>query len=110
MYDVITLGETMLRLTPPAPLRIEQTTSFNVYVGGAESNTAVGLSRLGFKTAWLSRLTDNPLGRLIAGTIARYGVDTSHVVWTSKDRVGVYYVEEGQSPRASQVYYDRAGS
>jgi 2-dehydro-3-deoxygluconokinase len=110
MYDVLTLGETMLRLTPPAPLRIQQTTTFNVFIGGAESNLAVGLCRLGFKVGWISRLTDNPMGRLIAGTLAGYGVDTSHVIWTEHDRVGTYFVEEGKAPRASRVFYDRANS
>lgn len=109
-YDVITLGETMLRLTPPSPLRIQQTTTFNAYIGGTESNLAVGLARLGFKVAWLSRMTDNPMGRLITGTLASYGVDTAHVVWTEHDRVGTYFVEEGKAPRSSRVFYDRANS
>lgn len=109
-YDVVTLGETMLRLTPPGFQRIEQATSFQIHIGGSESNTAVGLARLGFKVAWFSRLTDNPMGRLIAGTIAHYGVDTAHIVWTEADRVGVYFVEEGKPPRSTQVFYDRANS
>jgi 2-dehydro-3-deoxygluconokinase len=109
-YDVITLGETMLRLTPPGFRRIEQATGFDVEVGGSESNTAIGLARLGLRVAWLSRLTDNPLGRLIAGTLARHGVDTAHVVWTHADRVGLYFLEEGKAPRGSRVVYDRAHS
>lgn len=109
-YDVVTLGETMLRLTPPDFKRLEQTTSFNAEVGGSESNLAIGLARLGLKVAWLSRLTDNPLGRLIEGTIARQGVDTSRVIWTGADRVGLYFLEEGRAPRQSKVIYDRKGS
>ena len=53
-YDVLTFGESMMRLTPPGFLRIEQTRSFDIWVGGTESNTAVGLARLGMKAAWLS--------------------------------------------------------
>lgn len=109
-YDVVTFGETMLRFTPPALGRIEQVTSLDLHVGGSESNTAVGLARLGLHVAWLSRLTDNPLGRTIANTIRAYGVDTSQVVWTAKDRVGLYFLEEGTPPRGSQVLYDRQGS
>jgi 2-dehydro-3-deoxygluconokinase len=45
-YDVITLGETMLRLTPPNLLRIEQTNHYESHIGGSESNVAVGLARL----------------------------------------------------------------
>jgi len=104
------MGETMIRLTPPDHQRLEQTTSFEAHIGGSESNTSVGLVRLGMRVAWLSRLTDNPLGRLIAGTVARYGVDTSQIVWTRNDRVGTYFYEPEIAPRPAQVVYDRAGS
>jgi 2-dehydro-3-deoxygluconokinase len=110
MYDVITLGETMYRLTPPDFQRVAQATQFNIEIGGSESNTAVGLAQLGMKVAWLSRLTDNALGRRITQTLQGYAVDTSHVVWTDADRVGLYFMEEGQPPRPTQVTYDRAGS
>ena len=108
--DVITLGETMLRLTPRDQQLIEQAAQFEIYVGGSESNVAVGLARLGWHVRWLSRLTDNPLGRRIAGAISAHGVDTSQVVWTPEDRVGMYYVEEGPPPRGGRVTYDRAAS
>lgn len=109
-WDVITLGETMLRLTPPGFDRFEQSSSVEVHVGGSESNTAVGLARLGHRVCWLSRLTENPLGKLISNTIAAQGVDVSQVVWTQQDRVGTYYLERGQTPRNSEVFYDRADS
>lgn len=109
-YDVVTFGETMLRFTPPALRRLEQTLEFELHVGGSESNTSVGLARLGMKVAWLSRLTDNALGHIVARTIASHGVDTSHVVWTPEDRVGLYFLEEGKAPRGSQVIYDRRDS
>lgn len=109
-YDVVTLGETMIRLTPPNLKRIEQTTSFDIEVGGSESNLACGLARLGLKVAWISRLTNNALGQIIARTIAGQGVDTSHIVWTDEDRIGLYFLEEGKAPRHSRVIYDRARS
>ncbi len=109
-YDVVTLGETMLRFTPPMLRRLEQTLDFELHVGGSESNTSVGLSRLGLKVAWLSRLTDNALGHIIARTITSQGIDTSQLVWTSDDRVGLYFLEEGKAPRSSQVIYDRKES
>ncbi len=109
-YDVVLLGETMLRLTPNAVLRLEQAQDLQVHVGGSESNTAVGLARLGKRVAWLSRLTDNPLGRRIERTIASHGVDTSNIVWTNQDRVGLYFLENGTPPRNSQVIYDRQNS
>lgn len=109
-YDVVTVGETMVRFTPPGLQRFGQSASIEMYVGGSESNSAVGLARLGHKVAWVSRLTRNPIGEWIANTIAGQGVDTSHLVWTDQDRVGTYFMEQGQPPRPSQVYYDRAGS
>jgi 2-dehydro-3-deoxygluconokinase len=109
-YDVVTLGETMLRFTPPALRRLEQTHDFELHVGGSESNTSVGLARLGLNVAWLSRLTDNALGHIVARAIASHGVDTSRVVWTPEDRVGLYFLEEGKAPRGSQVIYDRKDS
>ena len=110
LYDVVTLGETMLRLTPPSMQRIEQATSLEIHIGGSESNTAVGLARLGLKVCWLSRLTNNPLGHMISGTLARFGVDTSYVAWTDNDRVGLYFYEPSVPPRNSQIVYDRADS
>src|SRR5205085_8846012 len=106
-HDVITFGEAMIRLAPPNFRRLEQARSLDLQVGGAELNSAVGLARLGRSTAWVSRLTDNPLGRLIANRAREAGVNTDHIVWTDNDRVGVYFLEFGAAPRASNVIYDR---
>src|SRR6266446_10404289 len=109
-FEIITFGEAMIRLSPPNFRRLEQTCSLDVQVGGAELNTAVGAARLGRPTAWVSRLTNNPLGRLIANRAREAGVSTDHVLWTDDDRVGVYFLEFGAAPRASSVLYDRKGS
>src|SRR5690242_18553922 len=110
LYDVISFGEAMVRLSPPNFRRLEQTSSLDVLVGGAELNTAVGLARLGRSSAWVSRLTDNPLGRLIANHAREAGVSCEHLVWTKDDRVGLYFLEFGAAPRASSVVYDRKGA
>ncbi len=107
MYDVVCFGEAMIRFTPNDFERLEQVVSLRVTVGGSELNAAVGLARLGMRAAWVSKLTDNGLGRLIANQARGQGVDTTHVVWTGDYRVGLYFVEPGASPRASQVLYDR---
>jgi 2-dehydro-3-deoxygluconokinase len=109
-YDVITFGEAMVRLSPPNFRRLEQARSLELFVGGAELNTAVGLARLGRSAAWVSRLTDNPLGRLIGNHAREAGVGIEHILWTESDRVGVYYLEFGAAPRASSVLYDRKDS
>ncbi len=110
MYNIVTFGESMIRLTPPNFERLEQTHLFKVGVSGAELNTAAGLAHLGLRTAWVSRLVDNPLGRMIANKAREQNVDTSHILWAKEGRVGLYYYEMGASTRASQVIYDRQNS
>ncbi|MFC1465128.1 MAG: sugar kinase [Candidatus Brachytrichaceae bacterium NZ_4S206] len=109
-FDFITLGETMVRLSPPGFQRIAQTQSFDFQIGGAESNTAINLAWLGFKTAWLSRMPDNALGHKVVSVIASHGVDTSGVRFVPGERVGVYFIELATPPRPNRVIYDRAGS
>lgn len=110
MYDVVTLGETLIRLTPPNFRLLEQTDLLTMHVAGSESNVAVGLARLGLSVCWLSRLTDNAIGHYTTSRIGGHGVDVSRVIWTTEDRVGLYFVEEGRLPRSSSVLYDRRHS
>ena len=110
MYDVVTLGEAMLRLSPPNYMRLEQTDSFDVNVGGSELNTSVGVARFGMRTAWVTKLVKSPLGRMVANKAREHGIDTSHIVWVDEGRVGIYYLELGSTPRASRVIYDRKDS
>ncbi|MDE2821738.1 MAG: sugar kinase [Chloroflexota bacterium] len=109
-YDVVTFGETMMRLTPPGYLRIEQTTSFDIWVGGTESNTAIGLARLGMNAAWFSRLPASPMGRYVSNRVQQYGVDVSHIVWVEDARLGIFFHEKSEAPRASRIIYDRKDS
>ncbi|MCF7890323.1 sugar kinase [Candidatus Bipolaricaulota bacterium] len=108
--EVVTFGETMIRLSAPDFNRLEQANSFEVFVGGSESNVAVCVQRLGIDTAFVTRLTDNPLGRMVENKIREHGVDTSDIVWTDEDRVGKYFLEYGANPRPSSVIYDRSNS
>src|SRR5690606_33298495 len=55
-------------------------------------------------------MTDNALGHSIVNGIRAHGVDTSQVIWTKEDRVGLYFYEEGKAPRGGTVIYDRANS
>jgi len=110
MYDVVTFGEAMIRLSPPFSQRLEQARGFDVHVGGAELNVAVGVTRFGMKSAWVSKLPKNGLGYMIRDRAQEFGVDCSHIVWSDKGRAGIYFVEFGASPRASSVLYDRGHS
>ena len=110
MYDVVTFGEAMLRLSPPHFGRLEQTHSLDVEIGGSELNVAVGVSRLGMSAAWVSKLPNNALGRMVRNRARELGVDVSHVVFSDQGRQGLYFVEYGAAPRASSVLYDRGNS
>jgi 2-dehydro-3-deoxygluconokinase len=110
MYDLVTFGEAMIRLSPPNFQRLEQARKLDLNVGGAELNVAVGVTRFGLKSTWVSKLPKNGLGYLIRDRAQEFGVDCSHIVWSDKGRAGLYFVEFGASPRASAVLYDRANS
>ncbi|MDX6564413.1 MAG: 2-dehydro-3-deoxygluconokinase, partial [Gaiellales bacterium] len=87
-YDLVALGEVMLRLDP-GDLRIATTRRFDVWEGGGEYNVARGLRRcFGLETAIVTALVDNPVGRLIEDLICQGGVDRSHISWVPSDGVG----------------------
>ena len=110
MPEVITFGESMLRLSVEDGNALERASSLRLEVAGSESNVAIGLSRMGISTGWISRLVDNPLGRRIVYDIQANGVDVSRVLWAAEGRVGTYYLEPGRAPRAARVIYDRTNS
>lgn len=100
--DLVTFGEALIRLSP-------RDRDLAAHVAGAELNVAIGAARLGVQSRWVSRLPDTAMGRYLDGTARLYGVETS-IQWTTDGRVGVYFLEEGASPRQTSVVYDRAGS
>src|SRR5581483_7572782 len=100
----------MVRLAPPHFQRLEQARTLDVEIGGAELNTAAGLVRLGRSAAWVSRLPDNPLGRLVANRVREAGVSDEFVQFAADGRCGVYFLEFGAAPRASSILYDRKDS
>jgi len=106
MSEVVTFGETMLRLSPPRGERIESTDSLECRTAGAESNVAIAAARLGATVSWLSKLPDSVLGNRVASDIRSHGVNTA-VVWSSEGRQGTYYIERGGQPRGANVIYDR---
>ncbi|WP_284009400.1 bifunctional 2-dehydro-3-deoxygluconokinase/2-dehydro-3-deoxygalactonokinase [Haloarcula pelagica] len=108
MTDLVTFGETMLRLSPPDQERLETADQYDVHVAGAESNVAVAAQRLGLDAAWLSKLPDSPVGRRVTGELRRHDV-AIEVCWDDEDgRQGTYYLEQGDVPRGNEVIYDRA--
>lgn len=111
-FDLITFGEVMLRLSPPDKEKISQGELFEKSAGGSELNVASGASYLGARSAIITKLPDNKIGRFIMYKI-RYGnVSDNYVVYDKSDekRLGIYYYETGAYPRKSSVVYDRANS
>ncbi|MFC7142740.1 bifunctional 2-dehydro-3-deoxygluconokinase/2-dehydro-3-deoxygalactonokinase [Halosimplex aquaticum] len=109
MTDLVTFGESMLRLSPPGQQRLEAIDSLDVHAAGAESNVAVAAERLGLDTVWLSKLPDSPLGRRVTSALGNHGVEAD-IVWDDDARMGTYYVEMAGKPRGTNVIYDRADS
>jgi 2-dehydro-3-deoxygluconokinase len=110
MYDLVTLGEILLRLAIPAPTRLETVRQLDVQIGGAEANVATTCARLGLRTAWISALPGNPWGDRIRRELTSHGVDCTHVRVEEGGRVGIYFVEYGTPPRPIRVLYDRRDS
>lgn len=112
-WDLISLGEVMLRLDP-GDGRIHTTREFRVWEGGGEYNVARGLKRcFGMDTAIVTALADNPVGRLVEDLIYQGGVDQSHVRWVKYDGVGrevrngMNFTERGFGARAAVGCSDR---
>src|SRR5437588_10108931 len=103
--DVVSFGETMLRLSAPEGVRLEEADTLHVYVAGTESNTLACLARLNLKTTWISALPEDSLRQRVVSELRRNVVDTSHVIWTgSNRRVGIFSVEQAPDPLGLQVH------
>ncbi len=109
-YDVVTWGEGFLRLTPRGRERFEQAGGFDAAVSGGALAAAVGLARLGLRTAWLSAVGDTPLGMKLVNKVREHGVDTRHVVRVPGGRTGLCYAETGSAPRPARYWYDMEGT
>ncbi|HKQ51336.1 MAG TPA: sugar kinase [Pyrinomonadaceae bacterium] len=112
-WDLVSLGEVMLRLDP-GDGRVATTRSFRVWEGGGEYNVARGLKRcFGMETAVVTALADNAVGRLVEDLIYQGGVDQSHVRWVAYDGVGrevrngLNFTERGFGVRGAQGCSDR---
>lgn len=109
MAKVITLGELMLRLSPPGNARLVQASSFDVNYGGAEANVASALSQLGHNVSFLSKIPVSTLGDASLSALQKTGVNCSNIV-RGGNRLGIYFLENGASVRSSSVLYDRKNS
>ena len=112
-WDIVSLGEVMLRLDP-GDGRVHTTRSFQVWEGGGEYNVARGLKRcFGLEASVVTAFADNAVGRLVQDLIYQGGVDQSHVKWVKFDGVGrtvrngLNFTERGFGVRAAAGCSDR---
>jgi 2-dehydro-3-deoxygluconokinase len=110
MFDLVTLGEVLLRLAIPSPGRFETARSLDVQIGGAEANVAAACARLGLHAAWISALPANPWGDRVRRELTGHGVDCSYVRMIPGARLAIYFLEYGAAPRPVRVLYDRRDS
>ncbi len=115
-FDVMALGECMVRLAPPGHGRIEFAKTLEVDVGGGEFNVAYACARLGLKTGFISKLPDNYVAKIIVNHARAMGMSVEHLLLEKfdgvgrKSRVGLNFTEVGTGVRASVTMYDRGHS
>lgn len=107
--DVVTLGESMVLFTPESAGFMRYARTFTAKVAGAESNVAIGLARLGARSAWMSKLGDDEFGKMVVSFIRGEGVETSAVHFTAEAPTGLYFKEK-LSPEEFRIHYYRRGS
>lgn len=106
---LVTFGEIMLRLSPPAGCRFGQSERLNMYFGGSEANTAIALARWGHRVRYITCLPPTFVGEACLTYLRGHGV-IADAILRDGDRLGVYFVESGHGVRPMRVLYDRAHS
>lgn len=106
----ISMGELLLRLSPPNNEKIRMTNDFKVTYGGAEANIAVSLANLGVDSSYFTVVPDSSIGKAAIRYIRSNDVHCSPCIYVDKGRMGIYFLEEGFGVRASKVTYDRKDS
>lgn len=106
---VVTLGEIMLRLSPPGHERFLRAQNYNAFYGGGEANVAASLSQYGHDAYFVTKLPENDIGQSAINSLKQSDVKTDYII-RGGDRIGIYFSETGASMRPSKVIYDRANS
>ena len=111
----ITIGEVMLRLTPPNYEKIRMATTFEASYGGAEANIALALANLGVDSTFFSVVPNNSIGKSAVRMLRSNDVHCTPIILSTPEetpthRLGTYYLETGYGIRPSKVTYDRKHS
>lgn len=108
--DILSFGETMAMFVAEQTGDLAQVAQFHKRIAGADSNVAIGLSRLGFKVAWLSRVGNDSLGRFVVDTLQNEGLDCTHVAVDPLHPTGFQFKSREEAGADPQVEYFRKGS
>jgi 2-dehydro-3-deoxygluconokinase len=104
----VTFGEVMVRDTPADMERPERTRLVHLSMAGSEYTLAMGLSRLGIPSAFITRVPDNAYGRAVRDTAREQGVNVEHIVWAPRtEPIGRFIYEIGRTPRRNTGVYQR---
>lgn len=114
-HKFITIGEIMLRLTPPDYEKIRMANKFEASYGGSEANIALALANLGIDSTFFTVVPNNSLGKSAVRMLRSNDVHCTPVILSTPEqtpthRLGCYYLETGFGIRASKVIYDRKHS
>lgn len=108
--DILSFGETMAMFVAEQTGDLAQVAQFHKRIAGADSNVAIGLSRLGFNVAWLSRVGNDSLGRFVVDTLTKEGLDCCHVATDALHPTGFQLKSREENGADPQVEYFRKGS
>ncbi len=106
--DVLTIGETMAAFTSHEKMPLRYAHNFGMRIAGAESNTAIGLAKLGFRTSWVSKIGEDEFGAYILNQIRSEGVDVSEVIKDKEHSTGVMFKQT--TGGETKVFYYRDNS
>ncbi|OON98947.1 MAG: sugar kinase [Epulopiscium sp. Nele67-Bin004] len=111
-FDLLALGEILLRLSPPRYERMTRSDSFDKQVGGAELNVVSGVAQMGLKTGIISKVPQNDIGEFAKNRIRFVGVSDEFMLYDADHdaRLGIYFYENGAYPRKPRICYDRQNS
>ena len=108
--DILSFGETMAMFVAEQTGDLAQVAQFHKRIAGADSNVAIGLSRLGFNVTWLSRVGNDSLGRFVIDTLQKEGLDCRHVAVDPSHPTGFQFKSREEAGADPQVEYFRKGS
>lgn len=104
--DVVSMGETMVLFTPDTQGQMRYARNFSSKMAGAETNTLIGLAKLGHKTGWISRVGKDEFGSFVLSAVRAEGVDTSQVTTDKNAPTGIFF-KEMLNEKNVRIYYHR---